>query len=74
MSFKTRFLLCWQQKVKQILYFDKMNKNNKYAFLFLFFYKLTNYLFFLSATILVLTIKCKTNFIPDKTNKINGLQ
>ncbi len=26
---------CWQQKVKQILYFDK-NKNNKYA-IFTFF-------------------------------------
>ncbi len=30
---------CWQQKVKQILYFDKKNKNNKYA-IFTFFYKL----------------------------------
>ncbi len=29
---------CWQQKVKQMLYFDKTNKNNKYAFLH--FYKL----------------------------------
>ncbi len=30
---------CWQQKVKQILYFDKTNKNNKYA-IFTFLYKL----------------------------------
>ncbi len=27
----TLFLLCWQQKVKLILNFDKMNKNNKYG-------------------------------------------
>ncbi len=25
----TLFLLCWQQNVKRILYFDKTNKNNK---------------------------------------------
>ncbi len=32
---------CWQQKVKQILYFDKMNKNNKHAiFTYLYKYKL----------------------------------
>ncbi len=30
---------CWQQKVKQILYFDKKNKNNKHA-IFKFLYKL----------------------------------
>ncbi len=30
---------CWQQKVKQMLYFDKTNKNNKYV-IFTFLYKL----------------------------------
>ncbi len=30
---------CWQQKVKQILYFDKKKKNNKHA-IFKFLYKL----------------------------------
>ncbi len=30
---------CWLQKAKHILYFDKKNKNNKYA-IFTFFYKL----------------------------------
>ncbi len=42
---------CWHQKVKQMLYFDKKNKNNKYA-IFLFFYKLAYIIiiFFPSAT------------------------
>jgi len=30
-SSATLFLLCWLQKVKHILYFDKTNKNNKSA-------------------------------------------
>ncbi len=43
---------CWQQKVKQILYFDKKNKNNKYAIFTFFFYKLAYIIiiFFFSAT------------------------
>ncbi len=38
---------CWQQKVKQMLYFDKTNKNNKYA-IFTFFYKLAYIIIFFS--------------------------
>ncbi len=30
----TLFLLCWQQNVKRILCFDKTNKNNKLATIF----------------------------------------
>ncbi len=65
---------CWHQKVKQILYFDK-NKNNKYA-IFTFFYKLAYIIiiFFSLQHIIMLTTKCKTNLILDKTNKINSLQ
>ncbi len=67
---------CWQQKVKQILYFNKTNKNNKHA-IFTFLYKLAYSIiifFFLSATLITLTTKCKTNLILDKTDKINSLQ
>ncbi len=65
---------CWHQKVKQILYFDKKNKNNKYA-IFTFFYKLAYIIifFFSLRHIIMLTTKCKTNLILDKTNKINSL-
>ncbi len=69
---------CWQQKVKQILYFDKKNKNNKYATFTFFFYKLAYiiiiYIYFSLRHIIMLTTKCKTNLILDKTNKINSLQ
>ncbi len=54
---------CWQQKVKQILYFDKTNKNNKYA-IFTFLYKLAYiiiYIFFLSAT---------HNYVDNKNVKL----
>ncbi len=62
------------KRLKHILYFDKTNKNNKYANL-TFLDKLAYilFLFFLSAT-LMLTTKCKTNLILDKRNKINSLQ
>ncbi len=68
------FSVCWQQKVKLILYFDKKNKNNKYA-IFTFFYKLAYIIiiFFSLRHIIMLTTKCKTNLILDKTNKINSL-
>ncbi len=36
---------CWQQKGKQILYFDKTNKNNKYV-IFTFFTNWPTLLFF----------------------------
>ncbi len=45
---------CWHQKVKQILYFDKKNKNNKYA-IFTFFLQTClhyYYYFFLCDTLL----------------------
>ncbi len=63
---------CWQQKVKQILYFDKKNKNNKYAILTFFFTNLPTLLllFFSLRHFIMLTTKCKTNLILDKTNKI----
>ncbi len=54
---------CWQQKVKQILYFDKTNKNNKYA-IFTFLYKLAYiiiYIYFLSAT---------HNYVDNKNVKL----
>ncbi len=69
----TLFLLHWQQKVKRILYFGKTNKNNKYVFLYklqvciIIFFSLRHFP-------IVLTAKCKTNLILDKTNKINSLQ
>ncbi len=49
--FSATLFPCWQQKVKQILYFDKKNKNNKYA-IFTFFLQtcLHYYLFIFSAT------------------------
>ncbi len=47
---------CWQQKVKQILYFDKKNKNNKYA-IFTFFYKL--------AYIIIIIIFSATHYYVD---------
>ncbi len=55
---------CWQQKVKQILYFDKTNKN-KLAYIII--------IFSLCDT-LCWQKKCKTNLILDKTNKINSLK
>ncbi len=43
--------------------------------LFTFLYKLAYIIIiFLSATLITLTTKCKTNLILDKTNKINSLQ
>ncbi len=60
------------KRLKHILYFDKTNKN-KYAN-FTFLDKLAYILFFLSATLIMLTTKCKTNLILDKTNKINSQQ
>ncbi len=40
-----------------------------------FFYKLAySIIIILSATLITLTTKCKTNLILDKTNKINSLQ
>ncbi len=71
----TLFLLCWQQKVKLILYFDKTNKNNKWATIFVQPIGL-RFFFFLSATHfpIVLTAKRKTNLILDKMDKINSLQ
>ncbi len=64
------------KRFKQILYFDKTNKNNKYA-IFTFLDKLAYIIknTYLSATLIImLTTKCKTNLILDKTNKINSLQ
>ncbi len=71
----TLFLLCWQQKVKQILYFDKTNTHNKYAIYTKNLQTDLHYylLLFISARLfIVLTTKCKTNLILDKTNKINS--
>ncbi len=66
---------CWQQKVKQILYFDKKNTNNKHAIFTLFTNWPTLFDFIFSLRhIIMLTTKCKTNLILDKTNKINSLQ
>ncbi len=63
------------KRLKHILYFDKTNQNNKYAnFTFLDKLAYILLLFFLSATLIMLTTKCKTNLILDKTNKINSLQ
>ncbi len=62
---------------KKKMYFDKTNKNNKYAICQFFG---TNWPILLkksslSATLIImLTTKCKTNLILDKTNKINSLQ
>ncbi len=56
-----------------MLYFDKKNKNNKYAIFYIFFTNLPTLLllFFSLRQIIMLTTKCKTNLILDKTNKIN---
>ncbi len=48
---------CWHQKVKQILYFDKKNKNNKYA-IFTFFYKL--------AYIIIIIFFSATHYVDNK--------
>ncbi len=75
-SSATLFLLCRQQKVKQILYFDKMNTNYKYD-ICKFLYKLSYIIiifFSLCDTFCCVENKIKTNLIVDKTNKINSLQ
>ncbi len=47
---------CWQQKVKQILYFDKKNKNNKHAIL----HFCTNW-----PTVLLFVSLCNTYYYVD---------
>ncbi len=53
----TLFLLCWQQKVKHILYFDKTNKNNKYA-IFIFLCKLAYIIIIFFFTLWHLLLLC----------------
>ncbi len=48
---------CWQQKVKQIQYFDKKNKNNKNA-IFTFLYKL-------AYSIIIFSL-CDTYYVDNK--------
>ncbi len=48
---------CWQQKVKQMKYFDKTNKNNKHA-IFTFLYKL--------AYIIIIFFLCDTYYVDNK--------
>ncbi len=50
---------CWQQKVKQILYFDKTNKNNKYAI----FYKL-------AYIIIYIFFSLRHNYVDNKNVKL----
>ncbi len=62
-----------RKKVKQISILTRRIKITNMLFLHFCTNWPTLLLFFLSATLITLTTKCKTNLILDKTNKINSL-